>query len=202
MVTAANSSSVYVIVLAAGSARRFGSSKQLAKWNGEKLVRLATAVATESCGPRSILVAGHDWNAVYRACKPFPGCFVINEKHATGIAGSLALAVRSIRHVASAIVVLLADQPMVTAKHVAALIERWSGGEREIVASAYANTSGVPTLFASGSFEKLSALTGDQGARDLLDDPEFEVRHVAFEGAGTDIDTVEDLARLSRNARS
>ncbi len=147
-------------------------------------------------------MAGHDWKAVCHACKPLSGCFVINEQHAAGIAGSLALAVRSIRHVASAVVVLLADQPLVTAEHVGALIERWSGSEREIVASAYANTSGVPTLFASGSFEKLSALTGDQGARQLLDDPEFGVRYVEFEGAGTDIDTVEDLARLSRNARS
>jgi molybdenum cofactor cytidylyltransferase len=202
MVSAANSSSVYAVVLAAGSATRYGSSKQLAEWNGEKLVRRATAVATECCSTRSILVSGHNWNAVRSACIPFSGCFVINEKHQAGIGTSLALAVRSIRHVASAIVVLLADQPMVTAEHVAALIARWSGDEREIVASAYANTCGVPALFASGSFEKLGALTGDQGARKLLDDPEFEVRLVEFEDGATDIDTIEDLARLSRNARS
>lgn len=115
---------------------------------------------------------------------------------------SLALAVRSIRHVASAVIVLLADQPMVSAQHVAALIARWSGDEQEIVASVYANTTGVPALFASGSFEKLSELTGDQGARKLLDDPEFVVHHVEFEDAATDIDTVADLARLSRSARS
>jgi len=202
MVRAANSSSIYAIVLAAGSATRFGSSKQLAEWNGEMLVRRTTAVAAKSCGTRTVLVTGHNWNAVYSACKPFSGCFVINEKHTAGIGTSLALAVRSIRHVASAVIVLLADQPKVSAEHVATLIEQWSGDEREIVASAYANTSGVPALFASASFEKLAALTGDQGARHLLDDPEFKVRHVDFEDAATDIDTVADLARLSRNAHS
>ena len=196
MVTAANSSSIYAIVLAAGSATRFGSSKQLAEWNGETLVRRASAVAAKSCGTRTILVTGHDWNAVCSACKPLSGCFVINETHAAGIGTSLALAVRSIRHVASAVIVLLADQPMVSAEHVSNLIEQWSGDEREIVASAYANTCGVPALFASGSFEKLSTLSGDQGARHLLDDPEFEVRYVDFEDAATDIDTVADLARL------
>jgi molybdenum cofactor cytidylyltransferase len=91
---------------------------------------------------------------------------------------------------------------MVTAEHVSALIARWSGSKREIVASAYANTSGVPALFASASFEKLGALTADQGARELLDDPEFEVQHVEFQDAATDIDTVADLAKLSRNAHS
>jgi molybdenum cofactor cytidylyltransferase len=202
MVTAANSSSIYAIVLAAGSATRFGSSKQLAEWNGEKLVRRATAVAAKSCGTRTVLVTGHDWNAVYTACKPLSGYFIINEEHAAGIGTSLALAVRSIRHVASAVIVLLADQPMVSAEHVSNLIEKWSGDEREIVASAYANTCGVPALFASASFEKLSALTGDQGARHLLDDPQFEIRRVDFEDAAKDIDTVADLARLSRSAHS
>lgn len=202
MVTAAKCDSVYAIVLAAGSATRFGSSKQLADWNGEKLVRRAVAVATDSCGPCSILVAGHDWNAVRIACQPFSGCFVINDKHAAGIGSSLALAVRSIRHVAAAVVVLLADQPMVSAEHVAALIAQWSGDEREIVASSYANTSGVPALFASGSFGKLIALSGDQGARKLLADPEFVVHTITFEDAATDIDTAADLAKLSRNAHS
>ena len=197
-----NNLGVYAIVLAAGSATRFGSCKQLAEWNGEKLVRRAAAVATDSCGPRCILVAGHDWNAVRIACQPFSGCFVINDKHAAGIGTSLALAVRSIRHVASAVIVLLADQPMVTAEHVASLIAQWSGKEREIVASAYANTCGVPALFASGSFDDLIALSGDQGARKLLASPEFEVHTIAFEDAATDIDTAADLATLSRNAHS
>jgi len=202
MVTAANSRSIFAIVLAAGAATRFGSSKQLAEWNGEKLVRRATAVATKSCGPRTILVVGHDWHAVRGACKPCSGYFVVNEKHRAGMGTSLALAIRSIQHVASAVIVMLADQPMVSAQHVATLIARWSGDEREIVASAYAKTSGVPALFASGCFEKLGELAADQGARKLLDDPEFAVHPVEFEDAATDIDTVADLARLSRSARS
>lgn len=195
-------SAVYAIILAAGSATRFGSSKQLAEWNGEKLVRRAAAVATQTCGAQTLLVVGHDWQAVHSACQPLCGCFVINDQHAAGIGSSLALAVRSIRQVADAVVVLLADQPLVTAEHLAALIERWSGDAREIVATAYADTSGVPALFASGTFDKLSALCGDQGARKLLLDPEFVVQQVEFEAAAIDIDTVADLASLSHNAHS
>ena len=193
---AANSSSIFAIVLAAGSATRFGSSKQLAEWNGEKLVQRAVAVATHSCGPRTILVVGHEWNAIQSVCRPFSGYFVLNENYQAGMGTSLAQAVRSIRHVASAVIVLLADQPKISVEHVAALIERWSGDEREIIASSYANTSGVPALFASASFDKLCALAGDQGARKLLDDQAFKVCHLEFEDAATDIDTVADLTRL------
>ena len=119
MLTLPNNPGVYAIVLAAGSATRFGSSKQLAEWNGEKLVRRAAAVAMESCGARTLLVVGHNWKAVHSACQPLSGFFVINDQYEAGIGSSLALAVRSIRQLAKAIVVLLADQPLVTTEHVA-----------------------------------------------------------------------------------
>jgi CTP:molybdopterin cytidylyltransferase MocA len=202
MLTEPRDPSVYAIVLAAGSAKRFGSSKQLAEWNGEALVRRAARLAMQSCGARTLLVVGHNWQAVHSACLPLSGCFVINNQHATGIGSSLALAVSSIRHAAKAIVVLLADQPLVTTQHIAALIDKWSGDPLQIVATAYANTSGVPALFASGTFDKLGALCGDQGARKLLVDPEFDVREIEFAAAATDIDTVADLSSLPRNAHS
>jgi molybdenum cofactor cytidylyltransferase len=195
MVTLANRDSVVAILLAAGSASRFGSAKQLAKWNGEALVRRANKVAMECCGTRSILVTGHEWCAVQAACAPMSGFFIINDESESGMGSSLALAVRSIQHAAAAVVVLLADQPLVGRDHVNNLISNWSGDEQEIVASSYANTTGVPALFAAGSFEKLIALTGDQGARNLLDDPMFNVRKIAFADAAIDIDTVEDLSR-------
>ena len=202
MIETPDSKQVYAIVLAAGSSSRFGTAKQLAEWDGDVLVKRATDLAASCCSTRSILVAGHDWQAVSAACKPFSGCFVVNDKHQDGIGSSLALAVRAIRHTASAILVLLADQPLITTQHLARLITTWSGDEREIVASAYANTTGVPALFASGCFDQLCSLSGDQGARSLLQDAKFHVREIVFEDAETDIDSVADLARLVRNARS
>lgn len=195
MVKATNSGSIFAIVLAAGSATRFGSSKQLAEWRGEKLVKRAAVLASKSCGPRTVLVVGHEWHAVQSACQPLSGFFLVNERFEAGIGTSLAQAVRSIRHLASAVIVLLADQPKVSAEHVSALIKRWSGDGQEIIASSYANTIGVPALFASASFDKLCALTGDQGARKLLDDQDFVVHRIAFEDAAMDIDTITDLAR-------
>ena len=202
MIETANGERVYAIVLAAGTSSRFGSSKQLAEWDGAALVRRATELAAGCCATRSLMVAGHDWQAVHAACRPLSGCFVVNDHYADGIGSSLALAVRAIRHTAAAVLVLLADQPLITAQHLEHLIASWSGDEFEIVASSYANTTGVPALFAAGSFEKLCSLSGDEGARSLLQDPKFHLREIAFADAATDIDSVADLARLARNARS
>ncbi len=202
MVTNESNNSVYAIVLAAGSAVRFGSTKQLAELDNISLARRATTLAANCCELRSVLVVGHDWNAVLGACAPLQGFLIINDNHADGIGTSLALAVQSIRHVAGAVLVLLADQPLITAAHVAALIDKWSGDEQEIVATSYADTTGVPALFPVACFDQLAALDSDQGARALLNDSQFCVRKIEFEDAAIDIDTVADLARISRNARN
>lgn len=202
IVPSVNNKSVFAIVLAAGSATRFGKVKQLAALNGIPMVRYAGRLAIGACDSRSVLVTGHEWRAVADACAPWPGYLLVNEHYSNGIGSSLAVATRAIQHVADAIVVLLADQPLISPAHVNSLIAAWSGDDCEIVASAYAGTRGVPALFARGAFKSLAALTGDQGARALFDDPRFAVRDIACEDAAIDIDTVADLRTLERNARS
>lgn len=200
--TSTTKNSVYTIVLAAGVASRFGSSKQLAELDGVALVRRATQTATESCNSRSVLVVGHDWNAVYDACEPLSGFLIVNNRHDMGIGSSISLAVRSIRHVARAVIILLADQPLITPQHVAALIDGWSGDRNEIVATTYADTLGAPALFPGDCFDDLVALAADNGAQALFGDSRFRVQSIPFEDAAIDIDTPEDLTSLSRNARS
>lgn len=200
--TRSSNSGIYTIVLAAGAASRFGSSKQLAKLDGISLVTRATRIATESCDSRSVLVAGHDWFAVHRACDPRPGFLIVNDQHEKGIGSSISLAVRSVRHVAKAIVILLADQPLITSAHIVALIKGWSGDDNEIVATAYANTLGAPALFPMDCFDDLAVMTADNGAQALFDDRRFLVQSVLFEDAAVDIDTKEDLSSLQHSARS
>ena len=200
--TRSTNNGIYTIVLAAGAALRFGSSKQLAELDGIALVRRATQIAIESCGSRNVLVAGHDWNAVFGACDPPPGFLIVNDQHEKGIGSSISLAVRSIRHVARAIVILLADQPLITSAHIAALIDGWSGDNREIVATAYADTLGAPALFPMDCFGDLAAMAADNGAQALFNDKRFLVQSVRFEDAAVDIDTKKDLSSLQRSARS
>ena len=202
MVKQNRSETVCTLVLAAGSASRFGSVKQLEVFAGRTLAERAVRLAEQCSGSRSILVAGHEWPAVVAACAPLSGFVAINDRYEDGIASSVVAGVRAVQHVAGAVIVLLADQPLVTPAHLAALVAAWSGAETEIVASSYAGTTGVPALFARGAFDRLLALRGDQGARALFDDARFEVRTVAFADAAVDIDTPADLSALQRSARS
>jgi CTP:molybdopterin cytidylyltransferase MocA len=188
---------VFAAVLAAGRSQRFGRNKQLALIGGKPLVRHAADLAREACGHRSILVSGHQFAAVARAASDAPQFLLVNERYDDGLGGSIALAAAAVSHVADALLLLLADQPFITAQHLRALIDGWSGADNEIVATAFSGTVGPPVLFPRGAFGALGKLTGDRGAKSVLDDPQFDVTTIPFEDAATDIDTPADLARIA-----
>jgi molybdenum cofactor cytidylyltransferase len=188
---------VFAVVLAAGSAKRFGTTKQLEPFGGKPLVRRAADLACEMCGDHTVLVVGHDWRAVTAAARDESGYLVHNERHADGFGTSISLAVRCVAHAASAILLLLADQPLITPQHLASLCDAWSGADDEIIATAFAGTSGPPVLFPRATFAELARLEGDQGARHLLRDNRYRTRTVIFEPAATDVDTQDDLRQLN-----
>ena len=163
---------------------------------GEPLVRCATSAAQQVCGDRVFTVIGHDMAVVLAALGDDSGFIVVNEDYASGLASSIVRAVNACQGDADALLIIMADQPLVTAEHLRSLLEAWSGKENEIVATAYAGTVGPPVLFACGAFPDLMKLRGDRGARALFDEERFDLKTVLFEPAATDIDTAADLAPL------
>ena len=137
---------VFVIVLAAGSASRFGATKQLAEFGGTSLVRRAVTTAHAAVGNRVALVTGHDWQAVSNACSPLRGFLVLNDAYERGLGTSLALAARTLRHSADALLVTLADQPLITTAHLNSIMASWSGDADEIVATRFDGNLGCLIL--------------------------------------------------------
>jgi molybdenum cofactor cytidylyltransferase len=189
-------SALFAIVLAAGTSSRFGTLKQLQEYRGTSFVRRAVDLAEATCGDRSVLVAGHDWRAVSDACKPLRGFLVLNSAYRNGMASSIVSGVEAVRHTADAVLLLLADQPLVTTAHLDALVGAWCGNPDDIVATAFADTVGPPVLMPSRDFDSLTALQGDCGARTVLREAGVRLRTVAFAPAAIDVDRPEDVVRL------
>lgn len=187
---------MFAIVLAAGGSRRFGRSKLLEPVQGEPLVRRAAILAREVCGDYSVLVTGHERAAVTAAAGDAAQFIIVNDRYEEGIGGSIALAARAVSHAADALLLLFADQPLVTARHLLALLAAWDGTDHEIVATAFSGIVGPPVLFPRSAFPALAELSGDTGAKSLLHDPRFDVTTVTFEDAAIDIDTPADLEKL------
>jgi CTP:molybdopterin cytidylyltransferase MocA len=188
---------VFAVVFAAGTASRFGATKQLARYQGAALVRRATRLATEICGERTALIVGHDWQAVYEACAPLDGFLIINEAYADGLGTSIARAIKSLEHVADAVIIILADQPLITVEHLQALLDCYTGAPDQIVATQFSGTLGPPCLYSRGCFTDLAELDKDSGGRHLLRDRRFQINSVPFEPARVDIDRPSDLDAIN-----
>jgi molybdenum cofactor cytidylyltransferase len=186
--------SIFAVVLAAGEASRFGTTKQLAEFAGKPLVQRAVTLANSICGQRTVLVTGHDWQRVTDACAPLAGFFVMNEAYRSGIGGSLALAARGVAGVADAILVLLADQPLITRDHLDELIATWQASPGRIVATRYGDTMGPPAVFPGACAAELAELRGDRGAKSII--ASADAVFVTFEPAAADIDRADDLERI------
>lgn len=189
----AKSPNIFAVVLAAGAATRFGSTKQTAKIGHESLVRRASELARRVCGDRTLLVAGHDLAAVVRSAERQCQFVVVNNRYPDGIGTSIAVAAASLAHAADAILLVLADQALITPGHLHQLLETWPGSDTHIVATAFGHSLGPPVLLPRATFAHLTALSGDRGARSLFDDDRFEFSAVPFQDAHIDIDTPDDL---------
>ncbi|MGH7128434.1 MAG: nucleotidyltransferase family protein [Planctomycetaceae bacterium] len=187
---------VFAVVLAAGAGSRFGAQKLVQEYRGAALVRRAMGLAEAACGERSVLVTGHAWKAVFDASGPLRGFLVLNNGYREGIASSIVSGVRAVRHVADAILLLLADQPLVTAAHLRTVLARWEASREVIVATAFSGTAGPPALLPAHYFDRLLALRGDRGARAIIAGAGARLRTVPFGPAAVDVDRPDDLVKL------
>ena len=190
---------VHACVLAAGLASRFGQSKLVKTVRGKPLVQHALLAARESCHGRVTLVVGHNADAVTSAGAGLFDHLVNNEHYGDGIGSSIAAGVHACRANADAVLILLADQPLISAAHLQSIITSWSGADNAIVVSSFDGIVSPPILFPINTFDALCALSGDMGAKAILSDTAFDVTRIECPQARFDIDTPADLDYIERD---
>ena len=173
------------VVLAAGSSSRLGQPKQLLLYRGVPLVRHAAQVALEAGCDETLVIGPYA-----RELAGLPVTAVDNPEAAEGMSSSIRLVVE--RAGGSRILFTVCDQPLVTSDHLRALLAI----DAPIVATAYAQTIGVPAVFGPQYADELRTLRGDSGARRMIHAHRDEVATVRFEDAALDIDTIDDYQKL------
>ncbi len=188
------------VILAAGAARRFGSPKQLARYCGESLIARSVRLAHEAGAGTVCVVLGYRAEAIRRALQQGrvssgETAIVRNGRWRDGMGRSLACGVRSLDRRARAVLVCLADQPLLEAGDLLRLVRAWRASPQSVVASSYAGKLGVPAIFPRPHFGALRSLSGDWGAQRLLASSN-DVLDVAIPSAAVDIDDPGDLSKL------
>jgi molybdenum cofactor cytidylyltransferase len=183
------------LVLGAGGSRRLGRPKQLLPYRDGTLLGHVVAVA-RACPFDQIVVALGGAADEVRARVDLAGAdVVVNDDYGSGCASSVASAMGALDPRCDVLVLMLGDQPGVTAGSVEALLA--GRGDAPLAACRYDDGLGHPLAFDRGVFPDLAGLHGDKGVWRLLDRRAGEVAEVPVAGRiPLDVDTEEDYAAV------
>ncbi|MET3664118.1 nucleotidyltransferase family protein [Caulobacter sp. 1776] len=201
--TQSATTSLEAIVLAAGRGARFGGGKLVAPLNGAPLV--AGALLTAFLAPvRRVFVAIGPDPAVRKAIEATATRLKASERLVLvsvespdeGMGASLRTAAQALPDDAGGAFVLLGDMPAIDPSTPARLAQALNG-LNGIVAPTYLGRRGHPVLFGAAWLPALRGLSGDEGARALVESAGARLARVPVEDPGIhlDVDRPEDLAR-------
>ena len=118
---------------------------------------------------------------------------VVNPDYRRGMGTSIARGLNSVSIKATAIMLVLADQPFIDSKVINQLIDEFETPNKSIAVPVYKGRRGHPIIFAIKYKNELSGLKGDTGGKDIIERHPDDVIEVAVESEDifTDIDDVE-----------
>lgn len=187
-----------LVLLAAGASTRMGRPKQLIEIDGVALVRRTAMAALASPAKPVVVVLGANAPSIRPQLADLAITVSENADWADGMGGSLRGGVQALIAAAphlGALIVALADQPHFTAELVGRLLARQRTSGKSIVASSHGDHLGPPVLFLRRHFAELLALSGDAGARSILQAHAGDVVKLSVPGEA-DLDTPADVARF------
>jgi molybdenum cofactor cytidylyltransferase len=179
------------LVLGAGGSTRLGRPKQLLAYGDGTLLGHVVGIA-RACGfEQTIAAIGGAAEEVRDAIDLAGAEVVVNEAYGEGCSSSIAAALGVLDPRCDVLVLMLGDQPGVSADTVAALLS--GRGDAPLAVCRYDDGRGHPIAFGRSAVGELADLHGDKGVWRLLDRRSEEVAEVPIPGpVPLDVDTPED----------
>lgn len=195
---------VGAVLLAAGAGSRMGGRpKALLELGGVPLI-LRQLIALSGAGvDELVVVLGHHAEHIEPVVQKFPVTLIRNPRPDDGQVSSLRLGLESLSPKLDAVLVALADQPLINEQDITALIGAYKkrpAGAQVVVPQA-GGQPGNPVIFSAAVREEILAGDANVGCRQWrAAHPEavaaFETDHRRFV---FDVDTLEDIERFERD---
>jgi len=190
------------VILAAGESARMGTPKQLLLVGGQPLLLRAVEAALASPAWPVVVVLGAHEEKIRPLLARRPVLIAENPAWSEGMAASIRAGVMTLQQFSrqlDAALVALCDQPAFSVDTIAQLVAAQRATGRSIVAARYAGRHGAPALFLAEHFPALAALTGEEGARALLNGSPDRIAAVDLPALALDLDTPEDFAAAAKS---
>jgi molybdenum cofactor cytidylyltransferase len=183
------------LVLAAGSSSRLGQPKQLLPFRGTTLLGATLDVARKCDFDQLLVTVGGGAIAVQAAVNFGDAEVVDNPDFGTGCGSSISAAIARVEASSEGIVLMLGDQPGVSADTVRRLIDE--GRTSQVAVCRYTDGRGHPFWFARSVFDDLRTLHGDKAVWKVLESGRYSVAEVAIGSTvPIDVDTWADYEAL------
>jgi molybdenum cofactor cytidylyltransferase len=194
---------VACIILAAGLSARFGSEKMLVRFgpSGKSLIQNAVDAANGSKSSYVLVVLGHKSNEIMENLNPGRAQIVLNKAFRGGLSSSIRTGISNVPSDSKGAILMVADQPFLTKGLLNRLIDTFKRKKEKakIVCLSFRGEPRNPALFGREYFPKLSTISGDVGAKQVIAQQLRNVTliNVEDERVFLDIDTRSTLRRAS-----
>jgi molybdenum cofactor cytidylyltransferase len=192
-----------IIVLAAGQSARLGQMKQLVSINEQSLVaRQLTQALKVTSEVYCVLGFNAEQVQVQAHIEHLAIKTIINSTWSEGMASSIAKGVEALASGISAVMIVLVDQWQLTSADLLTHYQYWQAQPEAIVVAKNISTTsareniGPPVIFPRRYFAELRQLTGNQGAKPLLEKYQQSIVRVPLSHAFIDVDTPKQLTAM------
>jgi molybdenum cofactor cytidylyltransferase len=179
------------LVLAAGGSSRLGRPKQLLPYGDGTLLEHVLGNACAAPIDQLIVALGGSSEEVLARVDMSGAEVVVNDSFGEGCSSSIAASLPLVDRAADVLVLMLGDQPGVSASTVCALVQ--GRGDAAVAVCRYDDGRGHPFAFSREVFGELAGLHGDKAVWKLLEQRPERVREVPMPGrVPPDVDTWDD----------
>ena len=188
-----------IVILAAGASTRLGKPKQLLQYRGKTLLGHAINEATNSNADAVVVIFGKDADLFKKEIDEKKIRVAINSSWEEGMASSVRLGLDTLLNAKpyiDAVIFMVCDQPHISSSILNELIKTQQKTTKQIVSCNYGESIGPPALFHKKYFKELMKLSGDAGARKIIQQNMNDVATILFPEGRIDIDTNEDYEAL------
>ena len=188
------------VILAAGTSSRRGRPKQLLELGGRPLLQLVIDAAAGAGLDEVVVVLGHEAARVEAALELPPEARVlVNPDYAGGQSTSLRAGLDALSEASDAAVILLGDQPGVSSSMIRRAVATFHSSGGPVVRARFADVPGHPVVVARSQWDQWRNLSGDAGARLLMESHSERVVELDLgPEALADVDTWADYEDLTR----
>ncbi len=186
-------------ILAGGTSSRMGTPKQLLPYKNTHLLGQVIEQASATHNSEVYCVLGAFKEEIKKSIDLSKVNIIENTHFNHGLSTSIVAGIQVLQQLTyDAVLILLADQPLITTDDINCLRSAAIKNPHVIIASEYGKKTGVPALFPKNYFSELLQLKGDAGARALLNNPNTPLIKIPSNHL-KDIDTPEEYRSLLNN---